>query len=140
MTEFTPVAALLGGALLGLSAALLMLAEGRIAGISGLLAGLFPPQDGRAGHRLAFLAGLVAAPLVWRAFGGAAAQTVSANLPLMLVAGLLVGFGSVHGGGCTSGHGVCGIARVSTRSMIATAVFMATAITTVFVVRHIVGG
>jgi uncharacterized membrane protein YedE/YeeE len=141
-TEFTPLASLAGGALIGLAAVLLMLLQGRIAGVSGILAGLLPPYGGRnVGDDLAFVAGLVAAPVVFQAATGAAvAQTVSQNLPLMIAAGLLVGLGTGWASGCTSGHGVCGIARLSVRSIVATAVFMATAIATVYLVRHVIGG
>lgn len=142
MTEFTPLESLVGGAMIGLSAVLLMMWEGRIAGISGIAGRLLPPyRDGAFLSRLGFVAGIVAAPLLIAVMNGApVAQTVSANVPLMIVAGLLVGFGSVWGNGCTSGHGVCGLSRLSTRSMVATATFMATAFITVFVVRHVIGG
>jgi uncharacterized membrane protein YedE/YeeE len=139
MTEFTPVASLIGGALIGLSAVLLLALEGRIAGISGIASRLLPPF-GKSGvlSRLGFVLGLVLAPLLAALVSGApVAQTVSSNLPLMLIAGLLVGFGSVYGSGCTSGHCVCGLARLSPRSLVATLVFMAVAIATVFVVRHL---
>jgi len=142
ITQFTPVASLLGGALIGLSAVLLMASHGRIAGISGIASRLFPPyeDDGFPG-RLAFVLGLVAAPFaVTAAAGEALQQTVSQNLPLMVAAGLLVGFGTVWGNGCTSGHGVCGIARLSSRSILATLVFVATGAATVFVTRHLIGG
>lgn len=139
MTEFTPVASLIGGALIGLSAVLLLALEGRIAGISGIASRLLPPY-GKGGvlSRLGFVLGLVLAPLLagWVS-GKPVMQSVSSNLSLMLIAGLLVGFGSVYGGGCTSGHGVCGLARLSPRSLVATLVFMAVAIATVFVVRHL---
>ncbi|GLK86896.1 YeeE/YedE family protein [Ancylobacter defluvii] len=139
MTEFTPVASLIGGALIGLSAVLMMLLEGRIAGISGIAGHLLPPyRDGGFGGRLAFIIGLVAAPFLVAAVTGApVVQTVSSNAALMAAAGVLVGFGSVWGGGCTSGHGVCGIARLSPRSFVATGVFMATGFITVFIVRHV---
>jgi Predicted transporter component len=142
MTEFTPYASLIGGAMIGLSAVLLMLWEGRIAGVSGIAGRLLPPyRDGAFLSRLGFVAGIVAAPLLmtWGS-GQAIAQTISSNVPLMVVAGLLVGFGSVWGNGCTSGHGVCGLSRLSPRSMVATATFMATAFVTVFLVRHVIGG
>lgn len=141
-TEFTPLAAALGGALIGASAVLLMLLFGRIAGISGILGRLLPPyRDSDFAQAAAFIVGLVAAPLLYTwATGTPVVQTVSDNLPLMAAGGLLVGFGATLGGGCTSGHGVCGLARLSTRSLVATATFMATAIVTVFVVRHVLGG
>jgi uncharacterized protein len=140
MTQFTPVASLLGGALIGLSAVLLMLWQGRIAGISLIASRLLPPyRDRELLPRSGFIIGLVAAPLAMAAFTGTQiTQTVSSNLPLMLAAGLLVGFGSIYGNGCTSGHGVCGLSRLSPRSFIATATFMATAFVTVFIVRHVI--
>lgn len=142
MTEFTPWASLIGGTMIGLSAVLLMLWEGRIAGISGIAGRLLPPyRDGAFLSRLGFVGGIVAAPLlISLASGTPVSQTISSNVPLMVVAGLLVGFGSVWGNGCTSGHGVCGLSRLSPRSMVATATFMATAFITVFVVRHVIGG
>lgn len=141
MTEFTPIASTVGGALIGLSAVLLMAWEGRIAGISGIASRLLPPYaDSAFLSRLGFVLGLVAAPLVYvLATGNGVLQTVSSNLPLMAVAGLLVGFGSAYGSGCTSGHGVCGLSRLSIRSLAATITFMATAFATVFVVRHVLG-
>jgi uncharacterized protein len=142
VTEFTPLASTIGGALIGLAAVMLMLFNGRIAGISGILGRLFPPYDGAdpAGAAV-FVIGLLAAPLIYAAALGAPfAQTVSDNVSLMAIAGLLVGFGAGYGGGCTSGHGVCGISRLSLRSVVATAIFMATGFVTVFVTRHVVGG
>ena len=141
MTEFTPIASMLGGMLIGLSAVLLMAWEGRIAGISGIAGRLLPPYlDGAFLSRLGFVLGLVAAPVAYSvATGQAVLQSVSSNLSLMAVAGLLVGFGSVYGNGCTSGHGVCGLSRLSFRSLVATLTFMATAFATVFVVRHLAG-
>lgn len=141
MTEFTPLASSIGGAMIGLSAILLMAWEGRIAGISGIAGRLLPPyRDSAFLSRLGFVIGLVAAPfLVMAATENPIMQTVSANLPLMVAAGLLVGFGSVYGNGCTSGHGVCGLARLSARSLVATLAFMTTAVVTVFVVRHLIG-
>jgi uncharacterized membrane protein YedE/YeeE len=142
MTEFTPFASLIGGAMIGLSAVLLMLWEGRIAGISGIAGRLLPPyRDGVFLSRLGFVIGLVAAPLAIVVLTGhAVAQTVSANLPLMIAAGLLVGLGTVWGNGCTSGHGVCGLSRLSARSSVATGIFMVSAFITVFLVRHVIGG
>lgn len=141
MTEFTPIASLMGGMMIGLSAVLLMLWEGRIAGISGIAGRLLPPyRDGAFLSRFGFVIGLIAAPLaIAVATGEAVQQTVSSNVPLMIAAGLLVGFGSVWGNGCTSGHGVCGLSRLSARSIVATGVFMATAFATVFLVRHMIG-
>lgn len=142
MTTFTPVASLFGGMLIGASAVLLMATQGRIAGISGIAARLLPMGERSGGAAaLAFVLGLVAAPFVVSGLGaGPVVQSMSGNLWLMAVAGFLVGFGSVWGSGCTSGHGVCGIARLSPRSLVATLVFMAAAAATVFVMRHVVGG
>lgn len=141
MTEFTPIASLIGGMMIGLSAVLLMLWQGRIAGISGIAGRLMPPyRDGAFLSRFGFVLGLVAAPLGLAAVtGGAIQQTISSSIPLMAVAGFLVGFGSVWGSGCTSGHGVCGLSRLSARSFVATAVFMATAFVTVLLFRHVIG-
>lgn len=137
-TSFTPIASLLGGALIGLSAVLLMWATGRIAGVSGIAARLFPPyEDGEFAGRLAFVAGLIAAPVLVRLVTGSLpAQTIAAGTPVLIVAGLLTGFGAVWGSGCTSGHGVCGLSRLSVRSLVATITFVATGVATVFVVRH----
>lgn len=142
-TDFTPLSALAGGALIGLSAVLLMLFLGRIAGIIGVVAraisAVSVPSADR-NWRFAFLAGLLAAaPAMWLLTGEAVTQTVSDDLPLMAIAGLLVGFGSALGSGCTSGHGVCGLARLSPRSLASVLTFMAAAIATVFVVRHVIG-
>lgn len=138
MTEFTPVASLLGGMFIGLSAVLLMALEGRVAGISGIASRLLPPYRDSVLPRLAFVVGLLLAPLVATAVTGKPVlQTVSPNVALMIAAGLIVGFGSVLGSGCTSGHGVCGLARLSVRSLVATLTFMATAFITVFVMRHV---
>jgi len=141
MTEFTPLASLAGGLLIGLAAVLLMALEGRIAGISGITARLLPPYEGPAPtSQIGFVAGLIAAPLIVAfASGESVTQTVSTNLLLMVAAGLLVGFGAVWGSGCTSGHGVCGLARLSPRSIIATLAFMTTGFLTVFLVRHVGG-
>ncbi|MGZ5837281.1 MAG: YeeE/YedE family protein [Xanthobacteraceae bacterium] len=137
-TTFTPIASLVGGALIGSSAVMLMALTGRIAGVSGIAARLFPPYaDSEFAGRLAFVAGLVAAPLVVLvATGRLPAQTIEANGAMLVIAGFLVGFGSVWGNGCTSGHGVCGLSRLSIRSLVATMTFMATGIATVFVARH----
>ncbi len=141
MTSFTPLASAFGGALIGLASVLLMAFEGRIAGISGIAGRILPPyRDNALLSRLGFVIGLIAAPLVLVAISGAPViQTMSSNLPLMGLAGLLVGFGAVYGNGCTSGHGVCGLARLSPRSLVATLVFMAAGIATVFVTRHVMG-
>ena len=137
-TPFTPIASLLGGALIGLSAVLLMGATRRIAGVSGIAARLFPPYEDREfAGRLAFVAGLIAAPLLVRLVTGSLpAQTIAAGTPVLIVAGLLTGFGAIWGSGCTSGHGVCGLSRLSVRSLVATLTFMATGVATVFLMRH----
>ncbi|MET4150221.1 YeeE/YedE family protein [Bradyrhizobium sp. RT7b] len=137
-TPFTPIASLLGGALIGLSAVLLMWATGRIAGVSGIAARLFPPYEDREfAGRLAFVAGLVAAPILVRIVSGnLPVQTIAAGTPVLIVAGLLTGFGAVWGSGCTSGHGVCGLSRLSLRSLVATISFMSAGIAAVFVMRH----
>jgi uncharacterized protein len=141
MTPFDPISALIGGALIGLACVLLMLLIGRIAGISGILGdGLSPTGDGNS-WRIAFIAGLVAAPLIAAAAGHPVPMpTLPGNWWLIAAGGLLVGFGSRLGGGCTSGHGVCGLSRWSTRSLAATAVFFVTAMVVVFVMRHVLGG
>lgn len=141
-TPFTPIESAIGGALIGAAAVLLMLLSGRIAGISSIVRRLVVPgASDRPLQALAFVAGLIAAPIVWTdILGRSVSQTVTTNLPLAAAAGLLVGFGAVLGGGCTSGHGVCGLSRFSVRSLVATLVFMGTAVVTVFITRHIVGG
>jgi uncharacterized membrane protein YedE/YeeE len=140
MENFTPVSALIGGLMIGASAALFLVLNGRIAGISGILGGLLHPARSEIGWRLAFLAGLFVAPLVYASFGGALPPVeLDASLPLLILAGLTVGFGTRLGAGCTSGHGVCGIGRGSPRSLAATVMFLITAIATVFVTRHVIG-
>jgi uncharacterized membrane protein YedE/YeeE len=140
MENFTPASALLGGFLIGASASLFLILCGRVAGISGIVGGLLPPHRQDLGWRLAFLAGLMLAPFAYGFAGGTLPPVaVTASVGTLIVGGLLVGFGSRLGSGCTSGHGVCGIGRGSPRSIAATLVFMATAIGTVFVTRHIVG-
>lgn len=139
-TSFTPVSGLLGGIAIGLSAALLWSALGRIAGISGILGGLVTARSGDVGWRIAFLVGIVAAPLVVALVAGAPPQAnVTTRPELLIPGGLLVGFGTRLGAGCTSGHGVCGLARLSPRSAAATALFMAAAAVTVFITRHVSG-
>ena len=138
-TDFTPIASLAGGAIIGVAAVILMAFYGRIAGVSGIVSRLFPPYaDREFSGRLAFVLGLVAAPLVYTvAVGQAPPLVIEASGFTVLIAGLLVGFGSVWGNGCTSGHGVCGLSRLSLRSLVATIVFMTTAAATVFVMRHV---
>lgn len=136
---FTPWSALAGGALIGLAAAALVLLNGRIAGISGILAGVLRPRQGETGWRLAFLAGLLLAPFVYILLRGAPFIKIEAGYPLLIGAGLLVGLGTRYGAGCTSGHGVCGLSRLSPRSLVATLCFMATGFGTVYVMRHLLG-
>ena len=140
MTDFTPFQSLLGGALIGLSAVLLMALHGRIAGMTGILTGVIPPLSAEWRWRAAFLAGAIASPLlIWLA-----GKPVEFSVPVptfaLVVGGFLVGVGVHFGGGCPSGHGICGIARLSPRSFVAVATFMITAFVTVFVVRHLIGG
>ncbi len=137
--HFTPLSALAGGALIGLAAALLLLGLGRVMGAAGVVGGALEINDAEAPWRWSVIAGLVVSPLVARALWGAGAPVFSAHWLTLIVAGLLVGFGARLGSGCTSGHGVCGLARLSPRSFIATGVFMTTAVATVFVARHVVG-
>ena len=134
--NFTPWSSLAGGILIGLAAAALLLLLGRIAGISGIVGGLLQPSKGDTGWRLAFVLGLLAAPTVYTLFQPLPAIEVTADLPLLLVAGLLVGVGTRYGSGCTSGHGVCGLSRLSPRSLAATLAFMAAGFATVYMVRH----
>jgi uncharacterized membrane protein YedE/YeeE len=141
MANFTPVSAAIGGALIGLSALLLMLLTGRIAGISGVFAGLLGLGTNDKGWRGAFVAGLILAPLVAGAIGHAMpSPQMPASWGVVIAAGLLVGFGTRIAGGCTSGHGICGIARLSVRSMTATAIFMVTALVVVAFTRHVLAG
>ena len=135
-TVFTPWLSLGGVILIGLSATLLMWLNGRIAGMTGILFGIIPPFAPAWGWRAAFIAGAVIAPLVWIALGNPIAFAVPVSNPALIAGGLIVGIGVTFGGGCTSGHGVCGIARLSLRSIVATAVFMAVTFVTVFVIRH----
>jgi uncharacterized membrane protein YedE/YeeE len=140
-TTFTPIAGLIGGALIGLASSLLLLADGKIAGISGILGRSFFPASGDLGWRLAFLIGLpVGAWLATRATSDALGFAITDSLGLLVAGGFLVGIGTQVGNGCTSGHGVCGMARGSRRSILATLTFMATGAATVFVMRHVLGG
>ena len=140
MTEFTPLQSILGGALIGLSAVLLMAFHGRIAGMTGIVSGLLPPRAGDRSWRIAFLVGAVAAPLLVFAVSGFSFPFTSPTPGwAVVVSGLLVGIGVTFGSGCTSGHGVCGVARLSLRSIAATGVFMAAAFLTVFLIRHVLG-
>ncbi len=141
MHDFTPWSALAGGALIGLAASLFLLTHGKVAGISGLYGGIFRRETSDRGVRVAFVVGLLVAGLALRlAWPGAFVTSWSASLPLTLAAGVLVGLGTQLGNGCTSGHGVCGLSRLSVRSLVATVSFMAAGFATVYVVRHLVGG
>jgi len=140
-TAFTPLAALVGGTLIGLSAVLLMATHGRIAGMTGIMAGVIPPLAADWGWRVAFLAGAIGVPAIAVAFGIAEIPVeVPVSTLALVIGGVVVGIGVTYGSGCTSGHGVCGIARLSPRSLVATGVFMVTAVATVFVIRHVIGG
>ena len=136
--HFTPWASLAGGVLIGLAAALLILFNGRIAGISGILGGLLEWPRGDVAWRIAFLLGLIGAPLVYGLAAPLPAVEVDAGTVTLVVAGLLVGIGTRYGAGCTSGHGVCGLSRRSPRSLVATLAFMAAGFLTVFIVRHLI--
>lgn len=141
MTEFTPILSLSGGILIGLAAIALMALHGRIAGMTGILSGLIPPLSADWHWRAAFLAGAILAPsLLVLATGVPIAFDVPVSTLAMLAGGLIVGIGVTYGSGCTSGHGVCGMARLSTRSLAATLTFMLVTFVTVFIVRHVVGG
>jgi uncharacterized membrane protein YedE/YeeE len=141
MVNFTPISAAIGGGLIGLSAVLLMLLTGRIAGISGIFGGLLDPGNNDTGWRIAFIAGLILAPVISGWIGYAMpTPELPASWTVIIAAGLLVGFGARLGGGCTSGHGICGVARWSDRSIAATVIFMLVAILTVAVTRHVLGG
>jgi uncharacterized protein len=136
--DFTPVSGLVGGLLIGLAVTLMLLLNGRIAGISGIVDGLVNPKAGDTGWRVAFVVGLLLGALAYiLAVGGSTPVEVLASPPIILTGGLLVGFGTRLGSGCTSGHGLCGMARFSRRSMVATAVFFCVAMLTVFLTRHV---
>jgi uncharacterized membrane protein YedE/YeeE len=135
--HFTPLRALGGGVLIGLSASAMILFPGRIAGVSGILGGLMPPRPGDAAWRVAFVLGLLLASLVASLWRAPSPPGLSTNILLLATTGALVGFGARLGSGCTSGHGVCGLARLSPRSLAATATFMGAAFVTVFIARHV---
>ena len=137
--HFTPWSALAGGGLIGISVALLILVNGRVAGITGIIGGLFKPIKSDIAWRIAFTLGLVLAPILWLLLAPLPEITIDASYNLLVIAGLIVGFGARLGSGCTSGHGVCGISRLSPRSIIATLAFMGTGFLTVFIVRHLLG-
>ncbi len=134
-SHFTPWASLAGGALIGLAAAMLLLLSGRIAGISGIVGGLLIPRGGDIGWRLAFIGGLLLAPATMAFYP--VSPRIDAGFGTLALAGLLVGVGTSYGSGCTSGHGVCGLSRLSPRSLVATAAFMAAGIATVYIARHL---
>ena len=138
--SFTPWSALAGGALIGAAATLLALANGRIAGISSIAGGLLHPEPGDSAWRIAFVAGLAAAPLAYGVFTALPAVAIESGPATLVVAGLLVGVGTRYANGCTSGHGVCGLSRFSPRSLAATLAFMGAGFATVFVVRHLIAG
>lgn len=137
--SFTPLAATAGGVLIGIAAAMLVLLNGRIAGISGIVGGVLAPRKGDIGWRVAFVLGLVAAPLLYSVFASLPPVRIDADYGALIAAGLLVGVGARYGAGCTSGHGVCGVSRLSPRSVVATLVFMAAGFATVYVLRHLIG-
>jgi uncharacterized membrane protein YedE/YeeE len=139
LINFTPISALAGGALIGAASAMFLLLNGRIAGISGIVGGLLRPTRGDSGWRVAFVLGLLLSPFLYAVFLPLPAVRVDASNGMLVLAGLLVGVGTRYGSGCTSGHGVCGISRLSPRSMVATAAFMFAGFATVFVVRHVWG-
>lgn len=137
---FTPWSALAGGVLIGIAAGMFVLLNGRIAGISGIIGGLLKPVRGDAAWRIAFVAGLLGAPLLYALVSALPALQIDAGYGTLVLAGLLVGIGTRYGSGCTSGHGVCGLSRLSPRSLAATAAFMAAGFVTVFVIRHLING
>jgi uncharacterized membrane protein YedE/YeeE len=138
-TAFTPGSALAGGVLIGIAVALFALLNGRVAGISGILGSLLSPVRGDVAWRVAFVAGLVGAPIVYGLFAALPKAQIDASFASLVVAGFLVGIGTRYGAGCTSGHGVCGVSRLSPRSIVATVVFMAAGFVTVYAIRHMPG-
>ncbi|SFO53948.1 hypothetical protein SAMN03159463_02177 [Mesorhizobium sp. NFR06] len=140
MTDFTPLQSLLGGAVIGLSAVLLMVLHGRIAGMTGILTGILPPVSSDWPWRAAFVVGAIAAPLLMLLAGREIPFRVPVSTLALVAGGFLVGIGVHFGGGCPSGHGICGMARLSPRSFVAVVTFMATAFVTVFIIRHVMGG
>jgi uncharacterized protein len=135
--HFTPWASLAGGVLIGIAAAMLILLTGRVAGISGIVGGLFVPLRGEIAWRIAFVVGLLAAPALWMLLKEAPTARIDTSFTILAVAGVLVGLGTSYGSGCTSGHGVCGLSRLSPRSLVATLAFMLSGFATVFVTRHL---
>lgn len=139
-SNFTPLSAFTGGVLIGAAAGILVLVNGRIAGVSGILGGLLQFKARDMGWRAAFVAGVITAPLLYRLFTALPEMRIDTGWPMLVLAGLLVGVGTRYGSGCTSGHGVCGLSRLSPRSLLATLTFMATGFVTVYLVRHVLGG
>ncbi|MEJ8569553.1 YeeE/YedE family protein [Elongatibacter sediminis] len=140
MIEFTPWSALAGGSLIGIATAILLLSQQRIAGVSGIAAGLLEPTERKQGWRWMFVAGLVLGTVLFQLLGGDTSQIrIDADSTVLVIGGVLVGFGTRLGGGCTSGHGVCGISRGSARSIVATIIFMVTAAIVVYLSRHVAG-
>jgi len=137
--QFTPWSALAGGALLGIASALFILLNGRIAGICGIVGGLYSPQRNDIAWRIAFILGLMLAPLAWSLIDTLPNIDIKASNSLLIISGLIVGISTRYGSGCTSGHGVCGISRLSPRSIVATLAFMGTGFLTVYIMRHILG-
>lgn len=140
LVNFTPWSAVAGGALIGLAASIFILVNGRIAGISGILGGLLSPKPGDVSWRIAFLLGLIVAPMVYGLVAELPEIRIDGGFPIMMLAGFLVGIGTRYGSGCTSGHGICGISRLSPRSLAATLSFMVAGFVTVFIVRHLLTG
>lgn len=137
--NFTPWSSLVGGIVIGLATAMFLLLNGRIAGISGILGGLLRPTKGDVGWRVAFVVGLIFSPMAFSVAAPLPAVQIDADATFLIMAGLLVGIGTRYGSGCTSGHGVCGLSRLSPRSMVATALFMLAGFVTVFITRHLIG-
>jgi uncharacterized membrane protein YedE/YeeE len=137
--HFTPWTSLAGGVVIGLASALLLILNGRIAGISGIIGGLLRPQRGDITWRVAFVAGVVVSPLMFALIFRLPPVQIDAGYPALIIAGLLVGVGTRYGSGCTSGHGVCGLSRRSPRSLVATIAFMFAGFVTVYVIRHLIG-
>lgn len=140
LAAFTPFSSFVGGLMIGLAAAVLIVLNGRIAGISGILGGFLRPRSGDTRWRLAFLTGLVLAPVIWQLVTALPPVQIESSYFTLMAAGLIVGISTRYGAGCTSGHGVCGLARRSRRSLVATMIFMASGFATVFAVRHLLGG
>ena len=140
MENFNPISAIIGGLLIGISSTLLLLSNGRIAGISGIAGGLTKFRNNDTSWRIIFLVGLITGPAIYRTTGGSLEGIeIIDSIPIIIIAGFLTGVGTTMGNGCTSGHGICGLARLSPRSFIAVAIFLGFAILTYFVTRHVIG-